>query len=82
MHLSWARSIKDQCHAAGVPVFVKQLGRTCVMDRGDAVQPCGLGAGWDALSPGDPLGVVTFRDSKGGDQIEWPIDMRVQEMPA
>jgi protein gp37 len=25
--LAWIRSIRDQCKAAGVPVFVKQLGR-------------------------------------------------------
>jgi protein gp37 len=25
MHLDWARSIRDQCAAAGVPLFVKQL---------------------------------------------------------
>lgn len=81
MELSWARSIKDQCAAAGVACFVKQLGRTCIMDRHDAVQPCALGAGWDALEPGGPLGVVRFRNHKGGDMIEWPADMRVQEMP-
>lgn len=81
MHLSWARSIKDQCAEAGVACFVKQLGRTCIMDRSDAVQPCSLGAGWNALDPGGPLGIVSFRNVKGADQIEWPADMRVQEMP-
>jgi protein gp37 len=28
MHLDWARSVRDQCHAAAIPVFVKQLGTT------------------------------------------------------
>lgn len=32
--LAWARSIRDQCKAAGVPVFVKQMGA-------NAVQSCG-----------------------------------------
>ena len=26
MHLDWARQLRDQCQAAGVPIFVKQLG--------------------------------------------------------
>lgn len=26
MELGWARTLLDQCAAAGVPVFVKQLG--------------------------------------------------------
>jgi protein gp37 len=26
MHLDWARSVRDQCRAAAIPVFVKQLG--------------------------------------------------------
>jgi len=30
--LGWIRSIRDQCRAAGVPVFVKQLGRHPVAD--------------------------------------------------
>jgi len=33
--VSWIRSIKDQCQAASVPVFVKQLGGN-VRDRNDA----------------------------------------------
>lgn len=81
MHLEHARALKQQCEAAGVPVFVKQLGRQCIMPRTDAVQPCALGAGWDALSPSDPMGTVTFVDPKGGKPVEWPADMRVQEMP-
>ena len=26
MHPDWARSLRDQCHAAGVPFFFKQFG--------------------------------------------------------
>lgn len=81
MRLGWARAIKDQCASAGVACFVKQLGRSAIMDRGDAVQPCALGAGWEALEPGGPLGLVRFCDSHGGDMAEWPPDMRVRQMP-
>lgn len=31
-HIDWIRSIRDQCWAAGVPLFVKQLGRHVHMD--------------------------------------------------
>lgn len=33
-HFAWARSIVAQCKAAGVPVFVKQLGAKPVSERG------------------------------------------------
>ena len=81
MHLDHARDVVRQCQAAGVPVFVKQLGRQCVMHRYDAAQPVALGAGWDALDEDRIYGTVTFRHRKGGDQIEWPADMRVQQFP-
>lgn len=32
MDLTWARAIKDTRQAEGVPVFVKQLGRECIMN--------------------------------------------------
>jgi protein gp37 len=81
MHLDHARDVVRQCQAAGVPPFVKQLGRQCVMNRHDAVLAVALGAGWDALEPGSDLGTVTFRHRKGGDPLEWPADMRVQQFP-
>lgn len=28
MHPDWARSLRDQCAAAGVPFFMKQMGGT------------------------------------------------------
>src|SRR6185312_17385933 len=34
MHPDWARSLRDQCHAAGVPFFFKQWGEwTKYIDR-------------------------------------------------
>lgn len=33
MHLDWARSIRDQCVAAGVPFFFKQWGEYCDTDQ-------------------------------------------------
>jgi hypothetical protein len=52
------------------------------MDRHDAVQPCGIGgAGWRAEGPGASHGIVSFSRSKGGNPIEWPVDLRVREFP-
>lgn len=64
--ISWARSILDQCKAASVPVFLKQLGakvlgREC--EHGRDGKPC------------------SFEDRKGGDWNEWPDDLRVRELP-
>ncbi len=81
MRIEWVRSIIAQCRAAGVACFVKQMGRAAVMDRSDAVQPVALGAGWRAASPDAAEGLVTFVDRAGGDPIEWPIDLRIREMP-
>lgn len=81
MHFDWARSIVGQCKAAGVSVFVKQMGKTARSNRHDAVPAAAHGAGWHADAPGAPDGIVSFRNAKGGDPIEWPPDLRVREMP-
>lgn len=75
------RSVVRQCRSAGTKVFVKQLGRTCRMDRTDAVQAVALGAGWRADDKDAPLGVVSFRNRKGEDPIEWPEGLRIREWP-
>jgi protein gp37 len=73
--LASARSIVAQCKAAGVPVFVKQLGAVPIGHDGEisvigAKQyPFGNGA-WRRLA-----------DKKGGDIAEWPADLRVRELP-
>jgi len=67
--LAWIRSIRDQCRAAGVPVFVKQLGAFPVAD-GTPAPP--------DLPPGD------FRPCYPGawaDPHFWPEDLRVREWP-
>jgi len=65
--VEWARSTIKACKAAGVPVFVKQLGAIAHGDRpGDG---------------GDALNFLRLRDKKGGDPSEWPEDLRVREYP-
>jgi len=69
--LAAARAIVQQCQAAGVACFVKQVGsnpfNVYVADR-DGVF---LGG---AELPG-------IHDPKGGDPAEWPADLRVREYP-
>lgn len=66
--LDWLRSLRDQCVAARVPFFLKQLGRRPV----DTVT---LGDGRRSLE------LLRLRDSHGGDPVEWPADLRVRQLP-
>lgn len=64
--IAWIRSIVEQCQAAGVACFVKQVGR----------KP------FDWASIGDAgVGIKRTQDPKGGDPDEWPADLRVREFP-
>ncbi len=73
--LAWARSTIEQGCAAGVPVFVKQLGaepRATVVRDGERTDTCD--DDWRYI-------LLTKRDRKGGDTSEWPEDLRVREYP-
>ncbi|MGH8678716.1 MAG: DUF5131 family protein [Burkholderiales bacterium] len=65
-HLSWAKSLVEQCQAADVAVFVKQLGSKA----------------WDDISYQGSTHAFPTRDRKGGDLTEWPEVLKVREMPA
>lgn len=65
--LAWARSTVAQCRAAGVPVFVKQLGSRPTTEQ--RTRPAGESP-W-----------VLLRHPKGGNPAEWPEDLRVREWP-
>lgn len=67
--LAWARSIVAQCDAAGVPVFVKQMGDAPRETVRDEVY------GLDRSRP------VRFRAHHGADPSEWPADLRRQSFP-
>jgi protein gp37 len=66
-NVEWIRSIKDQCVAAGVPPFVKQLGSN---------PRCRNGAGYY-----DCPAQLRLKHPKGGDPAEWPEDLRVRQFP-
>lgn len=96
-HVRWVRNIVEQCQRAAVPVFVKQLGSR-VIDRNDAgflgEEPCA----WpDTIDQEDRIEYdldgtrdgyqgapvrIHLNNRKGGDQSEWPEDLRVREFPA
>jgi protein gp37 len=83
--LAWARSVVAQGRAAGVPVFVKQLGATPHVGgacAGWATTSSERGRHWRMDDPTDyPLAVYEIRHGKGGDPNEWPEDLRVREWP-
>ena len=68
--LAWARNTIEQCEAAGVPCFVKQLG----------ARPFTQGPG-EYLSNGERWR-LPLKDRKGGDMAEWPEWARVREFPS
>lgn len=79
--VAWARSVIEQCKAAGVPVFVKQLGARPIAyaDPLPTEQSAESIARHGEYDP-DPL-EFRLRDRKGGDPAEWPRDLRVREFP-
>ena len=64
--LVWARDLRDQCKAAGVPFFMKQCGSNPFVSR-------------HRLDP--ILRKIQLKDSHGGDPDEWPEDLRIREFP-
>jgi protein gp37 len=86
--VDWIRSGVRQCRAAGVNVFVKQLG-TKVIDRNDVGIEEVDGTGWptgtcfqevESGYQGAPVR-VRLKHPKGEDPSEWPEDLRIQEFP-
>ena len=78
--VAWARSAVEQCRAACVPVFVKQLGPQPFLVAGDPgflssgnVVRFGVG--------GSGFVRIRLRHKKGADMAEWPADLRVREFP-
>ena len=76
--LDWAKSIIDQCRAAGVAPFVKQMGTRPVVVTG-ATGNFRTHEGRRQLELTGTL--VELRDRHGGDPVEWPEDLRVREFP-
>lgn len=68
--LDWLRSLRDQCAAAGVAFFNKQIGSRPLRSQ------------WHG-NPSVQIQVpFETKDRKGGDWLEWPMDLRVRQFPA
>lgn len=76
--VEWIRSIVQQCAAAGVPCYVKQLGSVI---RGGLT--IGDEHGWTMVGHRAGGGWIDWKptDRKGGDPDEWPEDLRVRQFP-
>jgi len=77
--LEWLEAIRDQCAAAKVACFVKQLGGFIVSEQRTVVdaeeqEALGLDSKW-AWRAG-------LKDRKGGDWSEWPEELRVRQFPS
>lgn len=77
--IAWIRSTVEQCKAADVRCFVKQLGAQPEFDQGCGdCDPC-IGGGKCCV--GSVRVRLILQDRKGGDMAEWPEDLRVREYP-
>lgn len=86
-NVAWIRDIVDQCKAADVPVFVKQLGAKIIVRNDTAMEWPNCGDGWIDREPdrqvryqGEEM-TIGLADPKGGEMAEWPEDLRVRELP-
>lgn len=71
-NIDWIRSIVQQCKAAHVPCFVKQLGAKPYWFLAKRLNK-------DAAIP--PRAYLNLRGGKGGNPYAWPEDLRVREYP-
>lgn len=82
-NVEWIRSIVQQCRAAGVACFVKQLGarpETTLASRSE--WPGHRDKCHQFEDAGETSGCyMRLTDPKGGDPDEWPADLRVRELP-
>jgi len=80
------RSLIAQFKAAGVPVFVKQLGANPLLHEfqtaAEVLFPDGVPEGVICGGTVERRETIEVRDRKGGDINEWPADLRVREYPA
>lgn len=78
--VEWARSLVKQCRETSTPVFVKQLGAHIVWNGCSSP-----GERWPAGTRTEDTGkghwLVRLGGSHGGNQDQWPPDLRVREFP-
>jgi protein gp37 len=72
--ITWARQTVEQCMAANVACFVKQLGARPYREGAHRQNDNGVGSHREK-------NFLALRDKKGGAIDEWPEDIRVRQMP-
>jgi protein gp37 len=72
--LVWIRSLIEELRSAGVPIFVKQLGRRPIIS--------GRNPDWSTWTATSHPDINGIRDPKGGDLEEWPPDLRIRKFPS
>lgn len=74
--VQWIRDLIQQCQAAGVPVFVKQLGAVPVTGNANLLEwPEGVRLyQGKASDDGFAFAYIGLNDRKGGTMSEWPED--------
>lgn len=85
--LNWIRAGIKQCRNSGIKVFVKQLGKYPVQQCGQCGRMMGRCLGGAVNSCGvehkeTASELMKIRDTKGGNILEFPADLRIREMPA
>lgn len=79
--IAWLRRVVQQCQAAGVACFVKQLGRRPFWDGYGHIGADHLHTQPGMLDGVDGYVLDCYRDREGRNPEEWPEDLRVQEWP-
>lgn len=79
-NIEWIRHLITQFRAAGVPVFVKQLGAKPYLHKQDSVhiEKPGMKFSMQSLEINSTF---KLKDPKGGDPSEWPKDLQVRDYP-
>lgn len=81
-HTEHAWDLLLQCRKAGVAPFVKQLGANPITSNANAMEWPDTTKFIEVESGSQAAGAsVALVDKKGGDQAEWPEELRVQEFP-
>lgn len=86
-NLEWIHSLVRQCRDAAVPVFVKQLGAVSTVDyeqwrtEGECTGISRMLDYRKAKRAGEGREALLLRNPKGGDQNEFPDELRVREFP-
>jgi protein gp37 len=78
--VAWIRSLVEQCRAAGVAAFVKQLGAAPHWNGIVTPERPAFPSRARKQDVGGQF-FVKLLSTKGGDPAEWPEDLRVREFP-